>query len=107
MIVQRGYRRPPSYHTDRLRNAPLGHFYDVISNGFGAMPDYSAQVAPADRWAIIAYIRALQYSQNAPANAIPAGINLNAPPPRIKGDVPTGAVQPTFEKPGEKGGEHE
>jgi len=65
MIVQRGYKRPPSFHEDRLRNAPLGHFYDVVSNGFGAMPDYAAQIHPADRWAIAAYIRALQLSQNA------------------------------------------
>jgi len=64
MIVQRGYKRPPSFHVQRLRNAPLGWFYDVISNGFGGMPDYAAQVKPADRWAIAAYIRALQRSQN-------------------------------------------
>jgi len=66
MIVQRGYRRPPSYHIDRLRNAPLGHFFDVITNGFGAMPDYAEQIPARDRWAIIAYIRALQLSQHAP-----------------------------------------
>ena len=66
MIVQRGYKRPPSFHVNRLRNAPLGHFYDVISNGFGAMPDYASQIHPEDRWAIAAYIRALQRSQNAP-----------------------------------------
>ena len=65
MIVQRGYKRPPSFHEDRLRNAPLGHFYDVASNGFGAMPDYAAQISPEDRWAIAAYIRALQLSQHA------------------------------------------
>jgi mono/diheme cytochrome c family protein len=65
MIVQRGYKRPPSFHVQRLRNAPLGWFYDVISNGFGGMPDYAAQVKPADRWAIAAYIRVLQLSQNA------------------------------------------
>lgn len=65
MIVQRGYKRPPSFHVQRLRNAPLGYFYDVISNGFGGMPDYAAQVKPADRWAIAAYIRALQLSQKA------------------------------------------
>jgi cytochrome c553 len=67
MIVRRGYRQPPSYHIDRLRQAPLGHFFDVMTNGFGAMPDYRAQIAPRDRWAIAAYIRALQYSQNAAA----------------------------------------
>jgi mono/diheme cytochrome c family protein len=65
MIVQRGYKQPPTFHSDRLRNAPLGHFYDVMSNGFGAMPDYAAQIHPEDRWAIAAYIRALQRSQNA------------------------------------------
>jgi mono/diheme cytochrome c family protein len=65
MIVRRGYRQPPSYHIDRLRQAPLGHFFDVMTNGFGAMPDYRAQIAARDRWAIAAYIRALQYSQNA------------------------------------------
>ncbi len=65
MIVQRGYKQPPSFHEQRLRNAPLGHFFDVMSNGFGAMPDYAAQIKPADRWAIAAYIRALQRSQNA------------------------------------------
>jgi mono/diheme cytochrome c family protein len=65
MIVQRGYKRPPSFHVQRLKNAPLGWFYDVISNGFGGMPDYAAQVKPADRWAIAAYIRALQLSQSA------------------------------------------
>ena len=67
MIVRRGYRQPPSYHIERLRTAPLGHFYDTITNGFGAMPDYRAQIAPRDRWAIAAYVRALQLSQHAPA----------------------------------------
>lgn len=71
MIVRRGYRRPPSYHIDRLRQAPVGHFFDVITNGFGAMPDYRDQVPVADRWAIIAYIRALQASQNATLAAVP------------------------------------
>ncbi|HVN81647.1 MAG TPA: cytochrome c [Terriglobia bacterium] len=65
MIPQRGFRHPPSYHSDRLRNAPVGYLFDVITNGFGAMADYAAQVSPRDRWAIIAYIRALQLSQNA------------------------------------------
>ena len=64
-IVRRGYRRPPSFHMERLHQAPPGHFFDVITNGFGAMPDYSAQIPPRDRWAIVAYIRALQLSQRA------------------------------------------
>ena len=67
MVVQRGYRRPPSFHIDRLRDAPAGHLYDVITNGFGAMPDYAAQIPVRDRWAITAYMRALQLSQNAAA----------------------------------------
>jgi mono/diheme cytochrome c family protein len=65
MVVRRGYRRPPPYDDDRLRQAPVGHFFDVISNGFGAMPDYAAQIAPSDRWAIVAYVRALQLSAHA------------------------------------------
>ena len=67
MVVQRGYRRPPSFNMDRLRQAAPGHVYDVITNGFGAMPDYATQVSVRDRWAIIAYIRALQLSQGAGA----------------------------------------
>ena len=72
MVTQRGFRHPPSYHIERLVQAPVGHFYDVITNGLGAMQDYSAQVAPADRWAIAAYIRALQLSQMATINDVPA-----------------------------------
>jgi hypothetical protein len=72
MIVQRGFRKPPSYHEDRLRNAPVGYFFDVMSHGFGAMQDYSAQVPVADRWAIAAYIRALQLSQRATVDDVPA-----------------------------------
>jgi mono/diheme cytochrome c family protein len=72
MVVLRGYRRPPSYHQDRLREAPVGHFFDVITNGFGAMPDYASQIAAADRWAIVAYIRALQLSEHATLADVPA-----------------------------------
>lgn len=72
MIVQRGFRQPPSYHIDRLRTAPLGHFYDVMTNGFGAMSSYADQVAPNDRWAIAVYIRALQLSQHAPIADVPS-----------------------------------
>lgn len=71
MIVRRGFKQPPSYHIDRLRQAPIGHFYDVMTNGFGAMPDYRAQIVPRDRWAIAAYVRALQLSQHASAADIP------------------------------------
>lgn len=73
MIVQRGYRPAGNFHTDRLRNAPLGHFYSVIANGYGAMPEYGSQVSTANRWAIVAYIRALQLSQDATEAALPTG----------------------------------
>jgi hypothetical protein len=71
MIVQRGFPAPPSYHIDRLRLAPVGHFYDVITNGYGAMYSYAARVPPDDRWAIVAYIRALQMSQHATIDDVP------------------------------------
>jgi len=64
MIALRGFRHPPTYHQDRLRKAPTSHFYDVVTNGFGAMPSYTDQLTPEDRWKVIAYIRALQLSQN-------------------------------------------
>jgi mono/diheme cytochrome c family protein len=73
MIVQRGYRPAGDFHTERLRNAPLGHFFAVMTNGYGAMPDYAAQITPQDRWAIAAYIRALQLSQNAKQSDVAAG----------------------------------
>ena len=72
MVVQRGFRAPPSYHEDRLRNAQVGYFFDVMTNGFGAMQDYASQVPVADRWAIAAYIRALQLSQRATLADVPA-----------------------------------
>jgi mono/diheme cytochrome c family protein len=71
MVVLRGYRRPPSLHQDRLRDAPVGHFFDVITNGFGAMPDYASQIKAPDRWAIVAYIRALQLSESATLADLP------------------------------------
>jgi len=73
MIVQRGYRPAGNFHEDRLRNAPLGHFFTVMTNGYGAMPDYAAQLTPEDRWAVAAYIRALQLSQNAKPGDVAAG----------------------------------
>src|SRR5215475_1237954 len=74
MIVQRGMKRPPSLHIDRLRQSPSGYYYDVITNGFGAMYSYSAQIPPKDRWAIIAYVRALQLSRNAKASELPESL---------------------------------
>jgi mono/diheme cytochrome c family protein len=81
MIVRRGYRHPPSYHIDRLRQATDGYLYDVITNGFGAMPDYAAQIPVRDRWTIVAYIRALQLSHNAKVSDVPAASRpeLDAP----------------------------
>ncbi len=73
MIVQRGYMPAATYHSERLRNAPLGHFFNVMTNGYGAMPDYAAQLTPADRWAVVAYIKALQLSQNATQSDIAPG----------------------------------
>lgn len=72
MIVERGFQAPPTFHQDRLRQAPPGHFVNVIDQGFGAMYPYAARVVPSDRWAIAAYVRALQLSQDAPLSAIPA-----------------------------------
>ncbi|MFQ5650590.1 MAG: c-type cytochrome [bacterium] len=74
MIVQRGFRAPPSFHLPRLRNSPVGHFYDVITNGLGAMYDYRERIKPKDRWAIVAYVRALQLSQRVTIDEAPADI---------------------------------
>ncbi len=71
MVVQRGFRQPPSFHIDRLRQAPPGYVFDVITNGFGVMPDYRAQITVEDRWAIVAYLKALQLSQNATMADVP------------------------------------
>lgn len=72
MVVQRGFRTPESFHSDRVRGLPAGYFFDVMTRGFGAMQDYASQVTPADRWAIAAYIRALQTSQRATIDDVPA-----------------------------------
>ncbi len=71
VVVQRGFKRPTSFHIDRLRGAPPGYFFDVMTNGFGAMSDYTAQLGVNDRWAIVAYIRALQLSQHATLADVP------------------------------------
>ena len=96
MIPSRGYRRPPSFHTESLRNANTGHFFDVMTNGFGAMPPYRTMIPPRDRWAIVAYIRALQLSQNASVNDVPT---LD----RALLDAPAGG---TAAPAGEHGGHH-
>jgi hypothetical protein len=80
MVAMRGMKHPPTYHQDRLRQVPNGYLYDVITNGFGGMLGYSAQIPPADRWAIVSYVRALQLSRNAPASELPPALRekLNA-----------------------------
>ena len=73
MVVRRGFRQAANYHTDKLLKAPVGHFFDVMTNGFGAMPSYASRIQPEDRWRIAAYIRVLQLSQNATIDDVPAG----------------------------------
>jgi Cytochrome C oxidase, cbb3-type, subunit III len=96
-VVQRGFTQPPSYHTDRLRNAPLGYFFDVITNGYGAMPDYADQIPARDRWSIVAYIRALQLSQNATMADVPPGQKVPSPPLQFRGDPGSGATLPEIQ----------
>jgi hypothetical protein len=71
MVVQRGMRKPPSFHLDRLREAPDGYFFDVMTNGFGAMASYASRIGTADRWAVISYVRVLQLSQGARMEDVP------------------------------------
>src|SRR5207253_778462 len=72
MVVKRGFPSPPTYHQPRLREAPIGHFFDVMSHGFGRMPAHDYLIPPEDRWAIAAYIRALQFSQQADVKQLPS-----------------------------------
>jgi mono/diheme cytochrome c family protein len=96
-IPSRGFaRKPPSYHIERLQKAPLGYFYDVITNGFGIMPDYASQIPPRDRWSIVAYIRALQLSQNATKADVPAGQDVPSEPPNFRGEPGSGATLPVI-----------
>ena len=95
MVVMRGFRQPPSFYSDRLRNAPVGHFFDVVSNGFGSMASYASRIQSDDRWRLIAYIRALQLSESASINDVPQDQRQNLavePPPRTAGisGVPAG-----------------
>jgi mono/diheme cytochrome c family protein len=91
MVVQRGFKQPPSYHIDRLRMAPIGYIFFVMSNGFGQMPNYSAQIPVEDRWAIAAYVRVLQLSQHFEADKLSAEerAKLDAPPPAEPRDSDT------------------
>jgi len=93
-VPSRGFaRQPPSFHIVRLEKAPLGYFYDVITEGFGIMPDYASQIPPQDRWDIVAYVRALQLSQNATRADVPAGQKVPSEPPKFKAPG-TGATLP-------------
>ena len=97
VVPSRGFpRKPPSYQTERLRKAPWGYFFDVITNGFGSMPDYGSQIPPRDRWAIVAYIRALQLSQGATAEDVPAGQQVPSEPPQFR-EPGSGATLPVVE----------
>jgi len=94
IVPSRGFsRKPPSYHIDRLRNAPVGYFFDVMTNGFGIMPDYASQIPARDRWCIVAYIRALQLSQNATMSDVPPGQQVPSEPPQFE-EPGTGATLP-------------
>jgi mono/diheme cytochrome c family protein len=96
MVVMRGMKHPPTFHQDRLRQSPNGYFYDVITNGFGAMYGYSAQINPRDRWAIVAYVRALQLSRNAKIAELPADVREKVmhPPSPAETPQPVGEEKP-------------
>jgi mono/diheme cytochrome c family protein len=93
MVVLRGYRQAATFYSDKLMRAPVGHFFDVITNGFGAMPSYASRIVPDDRWRVIAYIRALQLSESASVNVVPPDQRRSLtiePPPR--GIAPAGTA---------------
>jgi hypothetical protein len=90
MVVQRGFRPPPTFHSDQIRKQAVGYWFDVMTNGFGAMPDYRAQVSPEDRWAVAAYIRALQLSQHATTADVPQDRLPELNSPAKQGPEPTG-----------------
>jgi Cytochrome C oxidase, cbb3-type, subunit III len=108
IVPSRGFpRKPPSFHLDRLRKAPLGYFFDVMTHGFGLMPDYATQIPARDRWTIVAYIRALQLSQNAKPADVPSGQAMPSQPPIFRSaDAGSGATLPEL-KPGSPSEEQE
>jgi cytochrome c553 len=96
-IPSRGFSKlPPSFHMARLQKAPAGYFFDIISEGFGIMPDYAAQISPQDRWNIVAYVRALQLSQNATMSDVPAGQKIPSEPPKFR-EPGSGATRPVVQ----------
>ena len=96
MIVQRGFPKPPSYHIDRLRTAPVGHFFDVMTNGFGEMYSYGSRISPEDRWRIAAYIRVLQLSQHATIQDVPESQRQ-----KLTQQTSSAAAQPSGQSPGQ------
>jgi mono/diheme cytochrome c family protein len=108
-VPSRGFSSmPPSYHIPRLQKAPLGYFFDVITNGYGVMPDYRSQIAAEDRWKIVAYVRALQLSQNATTADVPPGQAIPSKPPKFVTPLGSGATMPQVESsPGSSSGEGE
>jgi hypothetical protein len=107
-VPSRGFSRmPPSYHTPRLEKAPLGYLFDVITNGYGVMPDYRSQIAAEDRWKIVAYVRALQLSQNATKADVPPGQTIPSEPPKFVTPLGSGATLPVEAAPASSSGEGE
>jgi mono/diheme cytochrome c family protein len=98
MVVLRGYRQAASYYTDKMLKAPVGHFFDVITNGFGAMPSYASRITPDDRWRITAYIRALQFSESAKISDVPAERQQNLPV-----EPPPSGIAPSAAAPAQQG----
>jgi hypothetical protein len=97
-VPSRGFAlKPPTFHKPRWQKAPLGEFYDVITNGSGIMPDYASQIPPQDRWNIVAYVRALQLSQNATRADVPAGQTVPSEPPKFRGQPGSGATLPVID----------
>lgn len=94
MVVRRGFKQPPTYHQERLREAPAGHFFDVMTNGFGQMPSYADQIEPGDRWAVVAYIRALQLSQHARLAELPPEDRERALEAGVLPEIPDVTRQP-------------
>ncbi len=93
MVVRRGFRAPVSFHDPRLRQAPPGYIFDVVTHGFGSMADYASQIPVADRWAIAAYLKALQFSQNATLNDVPADRRVELARPAASQNPPAGPAE--------------
>ena len=97
-VASRGFSQmPPSYHIPRLQKAPLGYFFDVMTHGYGIMPDYGSQIPAQDRWSIVAYIRALQLSQDATQADVPVGQTIPSEPPKFSSLLGSGATLPAIE----------